>query len=171
MDEAERRKLAEALKAGSRFGGQTSGGQTFGGNTFGGNTFGGNQFGRSAPPNYGAMAGPQAAGAAMPQPIPPAANFAPLAGPQVMGAPGFQNTAEADAAVARSPIAPPQPASPVIAPGNQQPPPQPAPMDYGSLAAPQALGSPGMMKMPQTSAELEAWRRLMDQMQIARQGA
>ncbi len=85
--------------------------------------------------------------------------------------PAFTNAPQPAPAAPPPPAqAPPPPAAPVIAPGNQQPAPPPA-ADYGALAAPQALGAPGMMKTPQTAAELEQWRRLMDSMQFARQGA
>ncbi len=114
-----------------------------------------------SPANYGAMANPQAMGAAQPQPSPPIqpADYAQLAGPQAMGAAPMPSAA---------PPPSPPPAAPIIAPANQQPPVPavPPPEPYG----PAEPYGQGMMKMPQTAAELEAWRKMMDQMQFARQG-
>lgn len=41
---------------------------------------------------------------------------------------------------------------------------------HPSLAVPATQASPGMSQVPQTMAQLDEWRKLMDAMQFARQG-
>ncbi len=99
------------------------------------------------PADFAQQAGPQAMGAAMPGAAPPAQVMPPV-------------TAAAPPLPAAAP-APPQAAQ---AQGMDM-------SGYASLAVPQAQGAPGMAQMPQTEQQLADWRKLMDAMQYARQGA
>ncbi len=64
---------------------------------------------------------------------------------------------------------------PVVPPGNQPGvvPPMPPPVQVGAAPgmSPPGMAAPNMVPMPQTGPDLEAWRKMMDQMQFARQGA